>query len=227
MREPAAYSPRAAASASLAVSTGTPGQPGLQVLGDRVGVPPGQDRRLAGPSGLRVDRARQAQPGTAQVAAAEVRACPAALPMAVGDPVEHHRGPRLDRRRRSRSSPSTVPPRSVTRDPGVRGVDGGGQDPGLRGVEGQAAPPPAAGGLAGLALDDHPGAEQRVEPLGDGHPGQPGRPRATSPRVVARPCRIRSRMSPGPVGTATSFAWQGVARLSVTTGHQMLDRCAT
>ena len=71
-------------------------------------------------------------------------------------------------------SPSTVPPRSVTAIRVWVVSTAAASDARLGGVEGQAAPAAPAGGLAGLALDDHPGAEQRVEPLRDGHPGQAG-----------------------------------------------------
>ena len=44
-----------------------PGQSRLDVLGDGIAVPAGQDRRLAGPPGLGVDRTRKAQAGSAQL----------------------------------------------------------------------------------------------------------------------------------------------------------------
>ena len=225
--KPAAYSPMAAASASLATRTGTPGRPRLEVLGHRIGVPARQDGRLAGPAGVGVDGAREAETHAAEVVGGEVvladqdgqcgtRCGPA---------------PRWDRRRRGRRCgprASTVPPRSVTairvcvvstaatrtRDCEVLKASRRRRRPPVASVVSPStiiAAPSSASSRWATVIRDSPVASR------------------TSPRVDARPWRIRSRMSPGPVGTdghplaPVSGRVTEVDGRSITTGHVMLD----
>ena len=93
---------------------GYAGQAGLDVLGHGVGVPAGQDRRLAGPAGLGVDRARQAERRAAQVVRSRARCCSSRRADRRRDPVEHDStGPRSTGTSIS-SWASTAPPRSVS-----------------------------------------------------------------------------------------------------------------
>ena len=149
------------------------GKRGLQVLGHRVGVPAREHRRLAGPARHRVDRGREAQSQPAQVVRGRGPACRGRRPSRR----RSGRAPRRGRRSTGtsiESSTRTAPPRSVTAIRVCVVSIGDHEHVGLGGVEGQAAAPPTAGGLTGLALDDHSRREQRVEALADGHAGQPG-----------------------------------------------------
>ena len=98
-------------------------------------------------------------------------------------------------------SPSTSPPRSVTaiRVCVVSTAAARTRDCEVLNTRLRRRRPPVASLVSPSTI--MPGAEQGVEPLRDGHPGEAGDLQDV-PRVVARPCRISSRMSPGPVGTA-------------------------
>jgi hypothetical protein len=148
------------------------GQGGLEVLAHRVGVPAGEHRRLAGPARRRVHGSREAQSQPGQVARVETLLAEDGTHR-LDDPVEDLGRPGADRD----VDPVLDQDGSAQVGQGdarVRGVEGDDEDVGLGGVEGQAAPAPTTGGLPGPPLDDHPGREQRVEPLADRHAGEAG-----------------------------------------------------
>ena len=194
------------------------GQPGLQVLGDRVAVPARQDRRLAGPTGHRVDG-----PGEAD---RRHRTGRRRLTPARGEQ-------RRPSRRRSGRAPadgpsstatsisasaSTGPARSVSAIRACVVSTRGDEHRGVRDVEGQAAAPAATGrGRAAVALDDHArrrAARRRrwATVIRDSPVGS-----RTSPRVLARPAGSGSSTSPGPVGIEISCT------LAVSAASAVLD----
>ena len=205
-----------------------PRQPGLQVLGHRIGVPPGHDRRLARPTrpAGRSGRAGSSRRRTGRGGPSPLRSSSDPIAAAIWSRTSE--GP-CSTGASIWSSASTAPPRSVTAILVCVVSTAADQHAGLRGVEHQAAAPPPAGRLGGVALDDHPGAQQCVETLRDRHARQAGdlQDVASGGGATVPDQAQHVTGTGGHAPSSTVDPDPRRVRESVTTRHLMLDRLAT